>query len=112
MNNIDEQRQLVDKIYWLVRDSLGDEYDTATCRIDYPRFDDGSSSIGTRLSYERKGDTKYGQLRYPDDLILYDVVPQLHAAMKAHTGGDWQAFTLTINKDGSVTTKFEYQDET
>jgi hypothetical protein len=30
--------------------------------------------------------------------------------MKAHTGGNWQAFILTIDKDGRVTAKFEYPE--
>lgn len=56
------------------------------------------------------GETKYNRLSYPDDAILYDVIPQLHAKMKAHTGGNWKTFTLTINKDGSVKTTFEYPE--
>ncbi len=39
------------------------------------------------------------------------LVKELHAKMKAHSGGDWDAFTLFINADGSVTTKFEYSDQ-
>ncbi len=111
MNPIEEQRQLIDKLYQLVRDSVADKYDTATCWFDYQRAEDGSISIGSRLSYESSGNTQYGRLRYPDRQILDDVIPQLHAKMKAHTGGDWQAFTLMINKDGTVTTKFEYPDQ-
>jgi hypothetical protein len=110
MNPIEEQRQLIDRLYWLVRDSLSDDYDTALCWFDYRREDDGSASIGARLSYVTAGCTEYGRLRYPDDQILDDLIPELHAKMKAHTGGDWRAFTLMINTDGSVTTKFEYSD--
>lgn len=110
MNPIEEQRQLIDKLYWLVRDSLNEKYDTASCWFDYQRFEDGSSSVGSRLSYELDGHVKYGMLRYPDSRILDDVIPSLHKAMKNHTGGDWRAFTLIINKNGSVTTKFEYPD--
>jgi hypothetical protein len=111
MNPIEEQRELIDKLYWLVKSSLNGAYDTASCWFDYQRFEDGSASIGARLSCVHNGRTEYGRLKYPDDRILDDVIPQLHEAMKAHTGGDWDAFTLTINADGSVTTKFEYPDQ-
>ncbi|MFT6774209.1 MAG: hypothetical protein ACJA1L_001921 [Paracoccaceae bacterium] len=36
---------------------------------------------------------------------------ELHALMKAHTGGDWNAFTITLDKDGKATVKFEYPEE-
>lgn len=112
MNPIEEQRKLIDQLYHLVHKSSQDGFDTATCRFDYfVAEDDGSSSIGTKLSYIKAGETKYGRLSYPEDEILYEVIPQLHSAMKAHTGGDWQAFVLTINQDGSVTTKFEYPED-
>ena len=111
MNPIEEQSELIDKLYWLVRGSLNGVYDTASCWFDYRRFEDGSASIGSRLSSVHNGRTEYGRLSYPGDRILDDVIPQLHAKMKAHTGGDWDAFTLFINEDGSVTTKFEYPDQ-
>lgn len=108
MNIIEEQRQLIDKLYWLVRASLRDEFDTVSCWFDYKKSQDGSISINSRLSFMHNGNTQYGLLRYPDRQILDDVIPRLHAVMQTHTGGDWQAFMLTVNKDGSVTTKFEY----
>lgn len=111
MNPIESQRQLIDKLYHLIRESITCEYDIVTCRFDYPRFDDGSSSIGAKLLYMCNGEEKSGVLRYPDRQILGSVIPELHAQMKAHTGGDWSAFTLTIKEDGRVTTKFEYPEQ-
>jgi len=111
MNPIETQQQIIDQLYWLVRNSVEGEFDTAKCNFDYQQFEDGSSSIGSRLSYHYAGNSNYGRLLYPDRQILDETIPQLHALMKAHTGGDWQAFTLTINKDGSVTTEFKYPDD-
>jgi hypothetical protein len=31
--------------------------------------------------------------------------------LKEHTGGDWQAFTLSIEEDEQVKTKFDYGDK-
>ena len=111
MNPIEDQRQLIDKLYWRVKGSLTEAYDNASCWFDYQRFEDGSASIGSRLSYEHAGKTEYGRLRYPDSQILDDVIPSLHSAMRAHTGGDWHAFIRTIKKEISVTAKFEHPDQ-
>jgi len=111
MNPIEEQRRIIDKLYWLVKDSIGEKFDRATCFIKYDRFDDGSCSIGSRMSYEINGVRHHGLIRYPDVQILDEAIPKLHALMKEHTGGDWNAFTLTIDEDGRVTTSFEYPEE-
>ena len=112
MNPIEEQREIIDKLYWLVRDSTPPKFTAVTCyfRFDHG-YDDGSISIGSRISYETNGEIQHGLLRYPDVQMLDEAIPKLHALMKAHTGGDWNAFTLTIDKDGRVTTKFEYPDQ-
>ena len=110
MNHIENQRTLIDQLYHLVLKSIKGDFDTATCWFKYSVSDDRSSSIGSKFSYIKAGKIKYDYLAYPDDDILDEVIPQLHAAMKAHTGGAWEAFTLTINQDGSVSTKFEYPD--
>jgi hypothetical protein len=45
-------------------------------------------------------DDKRVSARLVDDRAVDSmfIVSELHAEMKAHTGGDWQAFTLTINE--------------
>ncbi|MDR6634239.1 hypothetical protein J2X72_003049 [Phyllobacterium sp. 1468] len=112
MNPIEEQRQLIDILYRLIHDSLNGDFDTASCLFEYfVSMDDESTSISTRLSYVKDGETKHARLSYPDDAVLYDVIPQLHAKMKAHTGGNWRAFTLRINEDGSVKVNFEYPEK-
>jgi len=112
MTPIQEQRQIIDKLYRLLRTSIEEPFNSAVCEFDYfVSKEDGSSSIGSKVSYHQNGNKKFGRLKYPDDEILYDEIPQLHSLMKAHTGGDWNAFTLTINEDGSVTTKFKYPDK-
>ena len=110
MSPIENQRLLIDQLYHLVKKSIKGDFDTATCWFKYSVSDDRSSSIRSKFSYVKAGKIKYDHLAYPDDDILDEVIPQLHASMKPHTGGDWEAFTLRINEDGSVSTKFEYPD--
>jgi len=109
MNPIEEQRQIIDVLYQAVILVAPKDFDSVVCRFDYDHgYDDGSSSIGSQLAFSRNGVTEYALLRNDDAL---DLVPVLHAQMKAHTGGDWNAFTLTIKEDGRVTTKFEYPEQ-
>ena len=110
MNLIEEQKQIIEKLYWLAKISLDGLYDTAELWLDYRRYDDGSSYIGGRLSYTWEGEKKYAIVRYPDSEILNEIIPRLHALMKSHTGGVWESLTLTIDKDGKVSTKFHYPD--
>lgn len=111
MNPIEEQKRILDQVYWLLKSSVSTDSETATCTIQYDRFEDGSSSIGGKAAYTIDGKVTHCLLKYPDRSILSEAIPKLHSSMKAHTGGDWNALTLTINRDGSVTTKFEYPEQ-
>lgn len=42
---------------------------------------------------------------------LSKLVMELHALMKAHTDGSWNAFTITLDQDGKATVKFEHPEE-
>lgn len=111
MNPIEEQRAIIDEVYRLLTDSIDAEFDQAKCEIRYDRFDDGSSSIGSKASYQVADVITHCLLKYPDVSVLDEAVPKLHRLMKEHTGGDWNALTLSVEQDGRVTTKFEYPDE-
>ena len=113
MNNpIEEQRQLIDQLYRIVKGSCPDDATTAKCRFEYDHgYMDGSESVGETFQYIRNGKIVSAALKHTLAFPVMDIVTQLHAKMKAHTGGDWNAFTLFINEDGTVTTKFEYPDQ-
>lgn len=111
MNSIEEQRLILDQLYRIVRGSCPPNAETAKCRFDYQRFEDGSSSVGQQFEYAEAGRLVSAPLDRTLRASVMPVVKELHAKMKAHTGGDWKAFTLTINADGSVTTRFEYPEE-
>lgn len=108
-NPIEEQRVLIDQLYRAVVARAPDGFTSAACRFDFDHgYEDGSSSVGSQLTFFVGSEKKYALLKNDS---ASDLVPELHAKMKAHTGGDWDAFTLFINEDGSVTTKFEYPDQ-
>ena len=111
MNPIEEQRAIIDQVYRLLTGSIDAKFDEAKCEVRYDRFDDGSSSIGSKASYQVADDITHCLLKYPDVSVLDEAVPQLHRLIKRHTGGDWNAFTLSVEQDGRVTTKFEYANE-
>lgn len=111
-NPIEEQRQIIDELYWIVKGSCPPNTTSARCRFDYDHgYDDGSYSVGEVFYYTINGQNISAALDHKLTFPITDLVPQLHALMKAHTGGDWKAFTLLINEDGSVTTNFEYPDQ-
>lgn len=110
-NIIEEQRQLIDQLYRIVKESCPKDFTSAKCRFEYDHgYEDGSESVGETFYYTKNGESVSAALKNEVAFPVMDLVPQLHEKMKAHTGGDWNAFTLFINEDGTVTTKFEYPD--
>jgi hypothetical protein len=112
MNNpIEEQRQLIDKLYRLVRQSAPKGSSEAACRFRYFQESDGSRAVDEQFWYFV--DEKRVSALLVDEATINPmlIVPELHAKMRAHTGGDWHAFTLSIEKDGRVNAKLEYPEE-
>ncbi|WP_057463331.1 hypothetical protein [Pseudovibrio sp. POLY-S9] len=111
MNPIEQQRKVIDQVYHMVSGSCPQEATSANCRFEYLRFDDGSASVEEQFNYVVKDKTisTFLDRRLSEDSMI--LIKELHSLMKAQTGGDWNAFTLTINEDGSVATKFEYPDK-
>ncbi|MBD8514661.1 hypothetical protein L6J37_13125 [Photobacterium sp. WH77] len=112
MNNpIAEQRKLIEQLYLVVKKSCPVDATSAKCRFEYDHgYEDGSLSVGSAFSYVASDEEFFPALDRELRRSVKDLVLQLHANMKAHTGGDWNAFTLFINEDGTVATKFEYPD--
>ena len=110
-NPIEEQRQIIDQLYRIVLGSTPKNATCSACRFDYDHgYEDGSSSVGEEFWYFLDGERKSAAMDYELSFSVMSLVKDLHAKMKAHTGGDWDAFTLTIEEDGRVTTKFEYPE--
>ena len=113
MNPIEEQRLVIDQLYHLMVESTEAGFDTALCRFEYHVGEDGSRAVDTTFEYELNGSkfSKHLNHRQSKEERPIRLVPKLHQIMKSHTGGDWNAFTLTIDSNGLVKTKFEYPDQ-
>ena len=113
MSAIEEQKFIIDKLYRLVKGSAPNGAVSVECKFEYYCGKDGSRSVNEKFSYFFNGTKESNLLEYKLNKLERPItlVPNLHKLMKAHTGGDWQAFVLTINQDGSVTTKFEYPED-
>lgn len=107
LNPIDKQVEILNKLAGVMMRSPETGYDSLTCRFEVS-IEDGS--VGQEFSYT-KGGKKISSLLDDPDWEVMDWVFNLHKEMKAHTGGNWTAFILTIGEDGKATTKFEYPEE-
>ena len=111
-NPIEEQRAIIDQLYQIVIGSCPADFASAKCRFEYGHgHDDGSISVGSAFSFIKDGQENFPALDRSLRKSVKNLVPDLHAKMLSHTGGDWDAFTLFINENGTVTTKFEYADK-
>lgn len=111
-NPIEEQHKLIEQLFLVVKGSCPVDATSAKCRFEYDHgYEDGSLSVGSAFSYITRNEEFFPALERELRRSVKDLVLQLHAKMKAHTGGDWNAFILFINADGTVTTKFEYPDQ-
>ena len=108
---IEEQRQILDQLYRIVKGSTPEKATSSACRFEYDHdYQDCSFSVEEEFWYfigpKRNSAAMDEEISEP----VMGLVKELHEKMKAHTGGDWDSFTLTIEEDGRVTTKFDYPD--
>lgn len=110
MNYVESQTQILDELCYLMRISAEEDYSHMQCRFDYSSSEDGSSSVGSKFYYVTSKEKKSVALVYPERKKISDLIPKLHSLMKAHTGGDWSAFTITIDPEGKAKINFEYPE--
>jgi hypothetical protein len=102
---IDKQIEILNELARIILQSAAN-YDCLACRFD---VDVKSESVGQEFSFVRDGKTISALLNDPNWAVM-NLVFDLHKEMKAHTGGEWIAFTLTIGEDGKAKTHFEYPE--
>ena len=101
--NIFRQQEILDQLAAILHANAPPRYDSISCRYNYEY-----ETISSQLSYVLRGKTHNAQLSTgaaTDNLILCE---ELRELMAAHTGGGWDAFTLTIVSDGKAQSQFEY----
>lgn len=107
LNPIDKQVEILNKLTSIMMQSADADYSSLSCRFD---IDIEGESVGQEFSFRKNNETISALLDDPDWEIM-DYVFDLHKEMKAHTGGEWTAFTLTIGENGKAKTNFEYPEE-
>lgn len=104
MNNIENQVEILHKLSQIMLQSAEKKCDQIICRFD---VDIENESVGQEFSFQIGGD-KISSLLDDPEWIITDLILDLHRSIKAHTRGDWVAFTITIDKESDVKTHFEY----
>lgn len=104
--SIEKQVQLLNQLVQIMCDSV-----EGTCEQMFSTFEysesEGTFSVRSALSYVQNGKTTHALLADPSDHAS-DLVIELHAIMKSHTGGSWRSFELKLDDEGKATTKFVY----
>jgi len=112
MTSLEDERKVIEKIYQLMVESSPANATEIICRFEYYQGEDGSRSVDDGFSYCLHGNRESAWLKYKKNKSERPItlVSTLHRLMKAHTGGEWDAFVVRIDDDGAVKTKFEYPD--
>ena len=97
------QQEILDQLAAILHADAPPRYDSVSCRYNYEY-----ETISSQLSYVLRGKTHNARLSSgaaTDNLILCE---DLRALMAANTGGEWDAFTLTLDREGKAQVQFEY----
>ena len=104
------QTKLLNSIANFLYNEVDDSYDSLSC--EFTIFGEGATkTASSSIAIFRAG---HEESRGFSDMALLevtDVVVELHTLMKAHTGGEWTSFTLTLDANGKAHTKFHYPDD-
>lgn len=101
------QQEILNQLAAILRADAPPRYDTVSCRYKYEH---DFETISSQLSYSLGGkmhDARLSPGAAGDNLLLCEDLRQL---MEEHTGGLWNAFTLTLDFDGKAQCAFEYPE--
>ena len=111
MTGIDNQQDILQKLYEIVSVSRPEGIGEASCKFDLELFEDGSSSVGQFFEYlDQDGVWVSSALDRELRLPVSKLVKDLHSDMLNHTGGDWDWFTLKIDSAEKVSVQFNYRN--
>ena len=106
-NSIEAQADILSEIVGYLYDSAPSNFEEVTCTFDYFCEDDGSWSVGSQFSYRSNGKNVGGYLNDQHDKVA-SLVSELHSVMHSHTGGKWNAFTLSVKNGSQANVTFRY----
>ncbi|MCW8890302.1 MAG: hypothetical protein OQL20_06560 [Sedimenticola sp.] len=104
------QLEILNELFQILHAEAGLEYENLSCCF-IPIGDEGERTAETEFVYTRQG--KVFNVGISDE-NLFNVVElaiELQSDMKAHTGGEWIKFTLSVDESGKAKTVFDYPSE-
>jgi len=109
MLQIQKQTAILEKISQIMHEEAERDYEKASC--DFESFGEGDEETAiTTFSYTANGQAINTGLSDKNIFEAVDSAVKLRTLMKAHTGGEWTSFTLTLDADGQAKTKFVYPE--
>lgn len=103
-----KQLEILNRLANIISAEANKDYDSVTYE---GKINVNEGWLDSGFSFIREGQEYSVALSESGEDELFGLVFELHREMKAHTGGEWTAFTLTIGLDGKASTKFEYSEE-
>lgn len=103
--NLIRQQDIMDQLANILNAEAPEDYQSVSCRY---KFEPEYMTITSQLSYVIGGEVFDGRLSpgvASENLVLTE---ELRDLMQSHTGGVWEAFTLTLDRDGKAHCTFEY----
>lgn len=107
MKIIDQQNRVLNDLVNIIYNQTDEGYETALCKYT---FLEKFKSTSINFSFYVHGEQVKKAMTAEATIKSSDLVEELRALMKEHTGGEWRSFTLTLDADGKATTKFTYPE--
>lgn len=107
MSSLIDQTIILEKLANILYNSTEVDYDLLKSEYE---FMSEYNTISTSLSFEKEGKSVYFEAPHGIASKNLYLCEELRNLMKAHTGGEWTSFTLTLDKEGKAHTKFHYPE--
>lgn len=105
---LERQQAILNELAQLIFDEAPGNFASAECEYRYiPEY----SAISSKFSYTKNGEQFNPAMSAGLASKNMDLTEELRSLMKAHTGGEWESFTLSIDATGKAQTKFNYPNE-
>lgn len=108
MTFLEKQGHLLEQLANMLYNSFDGDFDIL--KAEYEVLS-AFGTISTSLSYVKDGKEQYFEAPLGVASQNLDLCSDLRVLMKAHTGGEWTSFTLTLDANGKAHTKFHYPDD-
>ena len=107
MNPFESQTDILNELAQIIHNEVNSDYEAVTCEYNFiSRY----NTISSSFRFVKNGEQYNKEMSPGVPTRNAELAFELRALMKAHTGGEWTSFTLTLDKDGKAHTKFHYPE--